>query len=114
MNANESYFIDIVLTVMGLFFLIYLIYGRVKRKSLIGGYEPGKPGYDVFFKLVHNPKYLYISIAVTLFFIISSVLDARAVLEGTQSRSILVVAPVMAVLALFLCIFTLSAVFSKK
>jgi len=113
MDANGSYLIDVLFIAIGLFFIVYVIYGRIKGKSLVGGYKPGKPGYDVFLRLL-STKYLVISIIATLFFVTNAVFDVRSILEESSSRSILIVAPVAVIATFFLVFPILSVMFKKK
>ncbi len=99
MNANGSFIFDILLFSIGLHFSLYLIYGRITGRPLVGPYQPKAPGYKTFLKLVNNTKYLAITIIVTLFFTLNTVLDVARILRSSSSHSILVVAPLIVVLA---------------
>ncbi len=99
---------------MGLHFTTYLIYGRVKNKSLVGNYKPGTPGYDTFRKLVDSNKYLAISVTITLVFIVNTMFDVRRILHGSSSHSILLVVPVMVVLAFLLLFMLMPTMLGKK
>ena len=98
MDTHANYFIDVLFSITGLFFATYIIYGRVKRKPLIGDYKAGTPGYEAFRKIVENNKYLAITILGVLFFVVSAAFDARTILHSSSSRAILIVAPILNVL----------------
>jgi len=98
---------------MSLFYVVYIIYGRVKRKSIIGNYRPGVPGYDVFRKIIAN-KFLVISSILAVFFILNAIFDARRVLQSSYSDSVLIVAPVGVILLFLLVIFISSRLFPRS
>jgi|GEM_PF-2848861 len=113
MNANLKYFVDVLLLISGLFFVFYLVYGRAKRKPLIGNYEPGKIGYEEFIKLVTNLKVLVVATAITMFFIFRVVIDAQDILHYS-SVSILLIPVVLILLSFAMIIVVLSAIFKKR
>ena len=114
MDVKGSFFLDVLLLAMGLHFTIYLMYGRIKHKALIGGYKPGAAGYDAFRKLVNNNRLLVISVVVTAFFIVNTALDARKILQGPPPHTILVVVPAIIVLMLLVLSFIIPAIFKSK
>lgn len=108
MNLNTNFLIDVLFLILGLHFTLYLIYGRTKRRSLVGGYKPGKPGYEVFIKLVDNTKYLVFSVILTLFFLISTIIDGHKILQSSSTHSILVFAPVVVIATLSITLAAIS------
>lgn len=88
-----NYLMDILALGVCLFSLIYIIYGRMKNHSLIGGYKPGVPGYEAFRKLIRTRVLVMVCIA-TVVFGISTVFDARAILQSNSPHAILLAAPI--------------------
>ena len=113
MNPNMAYSTDVTLAFMSLFFIAYIIYGRINNRSLIGGYKQGVPGYEVFRKIITN-KYLAISSVLAVLFILNAVLDARRVLQSPYSDSVLVIAPVGIILLFSVIVLISSGLFRKK
>lgn len=97
MDPDIAYFVDILLAFASLFYVVYIVFGRVKHRALIGGYRPGEPGYNVFRKIT-STKYLVVSLMFATLFIISAVFDARRVIESSYSKSILVAVPILTIL----------------
>jgi hypothetical protein len=95
MPPSQSYFFDVILVGLGLLFIVYIVYGRIKRRSIFGNCKPGDPGYAEFLKFINNSKFLILATLGTLFFFVSAILDAKDILKETTSHSILVVAPIM-------------------
>jgi hypothetical protein len=115
MNASAGYFLDVILGISAIFFVINLLYGRIKRKALIGGYKPGVPGYEAFSKWVNSNRNLTVAVVVAIFFIVNAIFDARKILEDPNApTSLLVVAPVMVVLAFFIIVLVLPKILIKR
>lgn len=109
-----NYALDVIFLAIGIHFTTYIIYGRLRGKSLVGGYKPGVKGYDVFRKLVSNNKYFGISIIGTLFFAVNTFFDARSILHGSSSHSVLVAVPILVILIFVLMFALLPTILGKK
>lgn len=105
---------DVLCFAMSLLFLVYIIYGKSKRKSIIGGYKPGTPGYDVFLRFVNNKKYLVLIASATAIFTVNLGFAVKDVLKSDSSHSILIVVPIMVIAAFAISIFVLPGVLGKK
>jgi hypothetical protein len=113
MNSNMNYLIDVMIVALGLFSIVYIIYGRIKNQSLIGGYKPGKPGYDVFKKIVSTRSLVIVS-TVTIIFGVSTVFDILSILRSDASSSELFGAPIAVVVAMIATFTILPFVFKKQ
>lgn len=107
-----NYSMDVLALGMCLFSLVYIIYGRMKNHSLIGGYKPGIPGYEVFQKLISTRVLIAVCIA-TVVFSVSTVLDVFSVLKSESSHSVLYVAPI-GIIVTFIVALSLVPVLLKK
>lgn len=113
MPSNIAFFYDILFGFLSLFSVIYIIYGRIRGKALIGGYRPGKPGYGAFRKIISN-RNLIIAVALVLFFTVSTILDADKVLNGpSPQHSILIIAPILVITTFLLAILIIPTLFRK-
>ncbi len=113
MSPNLAYSTDVLLTLMSVFSVIYILYGRAKDRSLVGNYKPGVPGYHVFRRII-AVKYLVLTSILTMFFATNAIVDARRVLHSSHSESVLIVAPVGIILLFGVSIFISSKLFSEK
>lgn len=114
MNVNLEFSISVIAVTIGLFFITYLIYGRIKKRPLVGNYKPDEPGYAIFINLTTKTKYLLISSVVTLLLSVKLVFDVMAVLQSSASKTVLISAPVMALLSLFVSTKFISIINGKK
>ena len=71
MGIASQFLLSSSLLLTGLFFITYVVYGRITRKPLvkpiIGDYKPGGLGYDNFLKLINNNWYLVAAISITVY-----------------------------------------------
>lgn len=72
---------DISLIVVGIYAIIYILYGRSKRKPIFGRKKPGDPSYEVFLKVVDNKRYLTVTIIVTIVAMLSLLFDVFVILR---------------------------------
>ena len=113
MDPDIAYFMDIMLAFISFFYVAYIVFGRIKNRALVGGYKPGRPGYDLFRKII-STKYLVISSVLAVFFVINAIFDARRVLESSYSSSVLIVAPIFTALLFWAVVSISSRLFSRK
>jgi hypothetical protein len=119
MPPSQSYFFDVILVGLGLFYITYVGYGRIKQKPLVksieGDYRSGRPDHEVFLKFVNNSKLLIIVTLASLLFVVNLVFDLRAALRESTSHSILVVAPpLMFIVALIIVLTVAPRIFGGK
>ncbi|HJP96713.1 MAG TPA: hypothetical protein VJ843_05090 [Candidatus Saccharimonadales bacterium] len=114
MNHSMNYLLDVMLFGISLFLIVYILYGRKKNQSLIGGYKPGVPGYEVFQKLIRT-RVLVLVCAATVFFGVGITLDIFSILHSDKtSHSILIAAPIAVIVAVAVTFIVLPPLFRKK
>ena len=114
MNSSMNFVIDVMMLVIGMHFIAYMLYGRLRRRPLVGDYKPGDHGYAAFLRFVNNNKYLASAVALTAFFALTTLLDVRRILDASSSSSILIWVPVLVVASLFVMLYIMSSLLGKK
>lgn len=114
MGPHASYFLDVTFSVVGLFLITYIVYGRTKKKPLIGESNATKRDYHIFRRIVGNNRYLAITVLGTLFFIVNAAIDMWTILRSSSPHTILVVAPVLNILLLFIAIALAPSLLGQK
>lgn len=97
-----GYLVNIAGTLMGLYATSYLIYVRIKRKSILAKYKPGTPAFEMYQKLF-NPISLIISLAITLLFV-SGLFGAKnsgSSSNGSQSSFVFIMVIIVFSVTLF-------------
>ena len=113
-EASQNYVVSVAITILSLYFILYVIYGRTKNRSLIANYKPGAPGYDQFRRLVRNSKYLALAISVTTISILYAAFKARTVLQSNSPHSLLLVAPIGFIVVMVLLSYFIPYLFGKR
>jgi hypothetical protein len=114
METHAAYTFDVLLSVIGLHFTTYLIYGRVKKRALVGNYKPGAAGYDAFRKIVNNNKYLATSIVLTVVFIAATIAEGLRAFDQTSSHIFLVAIPIIMIILLLVSLKAIEMAFGKN
>lgn len=118
MTPNIAFTFDVLFSIMGLFYIIYISYGRTKQKPIISignFYKPKGPGHASFLKVVNSNFVFTITILATLLAVASLVFDTFRVLEQPPStHSIFVVAPIGILALSIIVFFTVSRILQDK
>ena len=115
MRIDSQLILDSFLILISVFFTVYIIYGRIKRKPLlIGDYKPGMPGYEEFLKIVNNNWSLVAAVLVSLFSITDFIINTSKILSSSGSKAILVAAPVIAAMTFLVALWVAPYVVGKK
>lgn len=79
----------------GLFAAAYLLYGRIKRKPLIGDYKPGTPAYNEFIRIIDGKWYPALTAAAVIFSVIDLIIVVATLINGPYPKVLLAAAPVI-------------------
>lgn len=115
MTPSIAFFYDVSFLAICLHFIVYIIYGRVRRKPLIGNYRPGEPGYKAFIKIVDNNTYLTFAILGCLLATAALIYDAYRILQQPDyTHSVLISTPVLVVVIFVATSIVVPIVLARK